>query len=202
MSFLRLAENIYLNLAVVASITWFGEGPELSATVKYLGSSSTDQNGQAIGVETFKGEAAQALRKHLEKDTQPSRGHNPQPGFSGLLAPTSAGEESSESIGSRDSFSFNDGQKKSWYLVKDASGQQYFLAMVNAKGSCSMRSFDFEYGRFLKKEYRSGNFRQQYAAILNGAMELHVRRQPNLERDCRESLPSEVLANLKSQVLA
>ena len=40
-------------------------------------------------------------------------------------------------------------QKKAWFYVKGSDGRAYILAMVNAKGSCSMRAFDASDGKFL-----------------------------------------------------
>jgi hypothetical protein len=102
---------------------------------------------------------------------------------------------------------------KGWYYYKaknpfsefaeDSAGfpdRRYFLAFVNAKGSCSMRTFDFDTGRFLSKKYEAGNYQEMFVETIRDATELTVNSQPNLERDCRERLPERVLAYLKKQV--
>jgi hypothetical protein len=199
MNFVKLGDNIYLNLDAVASITWSGEGPNLCATVKYLVASSSDPNGQQAGTQVLMAEAALALRQYLDGG-QALRGTSPKQIEPNSPAPFSKGQELAESHESVDTFSFNDGQKKSWYFVTDANGQRYFLAMVNAKGSCSMRSFDAESGRFLKKVYGAGDFQQHFGAYLKNAKEVSVSRQPNLERDCRQKLPPDLLEYLKRQI--
>ena len=199
MSFVKLGDAVYLNISAVASIIWSGEGADLCATVNFLVASSGDQNGQQLGTQTFKAEAALALRKHLDGGAYSAPQENPAQVNVG--SPASAKDK--EPVKSHDSlyaFSFNEEQKKSWYFVKDPNGQKYFLAMVNAKGSCSMRSFEAETGRFLTKAYGTGDFRQHFSPYLKAATELIVRRQPNLERDCRERLPAEVLDTLKRQI--
>jgi hypothetical protein len=199
MSFVKVGDNVYLNLDAVASITWSGEGPDLCATVSYLVASPADQNGQQLRTQMFEAEAAQALRRHLDHDGLTSRPERPKQ--ADARTPAAEAREPNESYDDRlDAFSFNDGQKKKWYFVKDGNGQGYFLAMVNAKGSCSMRSFDAESGRFLKKVYGAGDFQQRFAAYLKNAREINVRRQPNLERDCRQELPPDLLENLKHQI--
>ena len=199
MSFVKLGDNVYLNLDAVASITWLGEGPDLCATVNYLVASPADQNGQQLRTQVFEAEAAQALRRHLDGGGVASRPEGPKQADASAPGATEA-REPNESSDRLDAFSFGDGQKKKWYFVKDGNGQGYFLAMVNAKGSCSMRSFDAESGRFLKKVYGDGDFQQRFAAYLKNARQISVPRQPNLERDCRQELPPDLLENLKHQI--
>jgi len=91
------------------------------------------------------------------------------------------------------------GRNKAWFHRQDESGRQYILAFVNAKGSCSLRTFD-ENGIFLGKQYRSGNYHDQFADLITGAVELTVSSQPNLERDCKERLPAPVLSYLRKQI--
>jgi hypothetical protein len=90
---------------------------------------------------------------------------------------------------------------KGWFLI-DAKrdGKKYFAATVNAKGSCSLRTFDAETGRFLNKRYSSGNYQDAFREILSGARRLSVQPQPSLERDCRLELPFDVLQQLKRQL--
>jgi hypothetical protein len=93
------------------------------------------------------------------------------------------------------------GRNKAWFHRRDGNGRQYFLAFVNAKGSCSVRTFDAEKGTFLAKHYRSGSYQEQFTSLIEGATELTVKSQPNLERDCKERLPDWVLAHLRHEAL-
>lgn len=54
--------------------------------------------------------------------------------------------------------------------------------------------FDAEKGLFLGKEYFSGNYQDQFADLIRGAVAVTVQFQPNLERDCKERLPERLLA--------
>ena len=92
------------------------------------------------------------------------------------------------------------GRNKAWFHRKDENGREYFLAFVNAKGSCSIRTFDSEKGIFLGKHSQPGNYQEQYADLIAGAMEVTVSSQPNLERDCKERLPDHLLAYLRKQI--
>lgn len=92
------------------------------------------------------------------------------------------------------------GRNKAWFYKKDERSREYFLAFVNAKGSCSVRSFDARTGIFLGKHYRSGSYQTQFADLINDATELTIDSQPNLERDCKERLPVHILQQLRDQV--
>jgi hypothetical protein len=89
--------------------------------------------------------------------------------------------------------------EKGWYYWEGKNGRGYFLAFVNAKGSCSMRRFEADGGAFLGKEYKSGDFQDTFADYLKSAVPLYVSRQPNLERDCKNRLPSFILSELRQQ---
>jgi hypothetical protein len=91
-------------------------------------------------------------------------------------------------------------RRKPWYFIKGADGRGYFVAFVNARGSCSMRKWEAETGRYVSKVYRSGKYQDNFQEVIRGATELHVGQQPNLERDCRIRLPEAVLAELKTQL--
>jgi hypothetical protein len=93
-------------------------------------------------------------------------------------------------------------RKKAWYYHRGADGRSYFLAFVNAKGSCSMRTFDAETGRFLGKKYPQGggDYQDKFASLIQSAKEVSVASQPNLERDCKDKLPQSLLQELKSQM--
>jgi len=91
--------------------------------------------------------------------------------------------------------------EKGWFHWVDSDGQSYFLAFVNAKGSCSVRQFDASSGEaFPKPENRRGDFRDSFSEYLKQATPLHLDQQPNLDRDCKVRLPSPVLAQLQKQV--
>ncbi len=89
--------------------------------------------------------------------------------------------------------------EKGWYFWEGRNGCGYFLAFVNAKGSCSMRRFEADGGTFLGKEYKSGDFQDSFSDYLKSAVPLYVSRQPNLERDCKNRLPSFILSELRQQ---
>ncbi len=112
-----------------------------------------------------------------------------------VLGGASEGEEQDEERLASD-LTF-DSRKKGWFVITENS-HQYILAAVNAKGSCSLRTFDGGTGVFLGKQYKSGNFREQFPQLRN-ARELSVLHQPNLERDCRERLPQGLLKYLQEQ---
>jgi hypothetical protein len=90
--------------------------------------------------------------------------------------------------------------EKGWHYWVDPNGRPLFLAFVNAKGSCSVRFFDAESGRFLGKQYKSGDFEEAFRAYLVSGPSLHLSRQPNLEKECKKRLPDPVLAELRRQV--
>ena len=90
--------------------------------------------------------------------------------------------------------------EKGWYYLDAGNGGGCFAAFVNARGSCSMRLFDARDGAFRKKTYKAGNFQESFSHELTSAVRLHVSRQPNLERDCREGLPAALLAELRAQI--
>jgi len=90
--------------------------------------------------------------------------------------------------------------EKGWHFWKANNVREYFLAFVNAKGSCSIRVFEAKDGVFQKKEYKSGDFQDAFSEYVKPSAALFVTRQPNLERDCRNRLPSAILAELKQQV--
>lgn len=90
--------------------------------------------------------------------------------------------------------------ERGWYFRRGREGREYFFACVNAKGSCSLRRFDSATGRFLGREYKSGDYQESFSEYVNGAVHLRLSRQPNLEKDCRSRLPATVLAELRRQV--
>ena len=91
--------------------------------------------------------------------------------------------------------------QKAWFYLKQEHGS-FFLAFVNAKGSCSMRTFGAGDGRATPKEYGSGDYQVHFREIVLVSKKLHSRRQPNLERACKDRLPSDILAELRAQIPA
>jgi hypothetical protein len=153
--------------------------------------------------ETLTGEAARDLRSHLVDEPTPpvaEAAPNEEP-ISGAAAPAAAGARilrlgnvviTADALGR--------GQKKAWFLRCDEEERPYILAFVNAKGSCSVRTFDAQTGVFLGKHYHAGDYQDAFAHLLEGARKLTVSMQPNLERDCRERLPDDVLEQLRRQI--
>lgn len=90
--------------------------------------------------------------------------------------------------------------EKAWCFWRGKDNRSYFLAFVNAKGSCSMRRFEANAGTFLGREYKSGEYQENFEEYLRSGRILSVSRQPNLERDCKHRLPDHVMSELKRQV--
>lgn len=90
--------------------------------------------------------------------------------------------------------------QKGWFYWISSEGRPYFLAFVNAKGSCSMRCFEAENGAFVRKDYMVGDYQESFSDYVRRATQVFVSRQPNLERDCKFQLPSSTLLELKRQV--
>jgi hypothetical protein len=91
--------------------------------------------------------------------------------------------------------------ERQWYYTEDGE-HSYFLAMVNAKGNSSMRTFDAGDGRFLGKRYKQGRYQDGFKDHIQNSRGLHLSRRPSLERECRERLPEDVLTELQSQIPA
>lgn len=91
--------------------------------------------------------------------------------------------------------------ERAWYYVSQKNGRGQFLALANAKGSCSLRRFDAQDGKAIPKgSNRSGDYRDRFSAEIKGATPLTVAKQPNLERKCKERLPMLTLQELQRQV--
>jgi hypothetical protein len=91
-------------------------------------------------------------------------------------------------------------KKKAWFFSQSGD-RPVFLAFINAKGSCSLRSYDYETGIFVGKQYHAGDYQEGFPELLEKSRELAVEAQPNLERDCKVRLPDRVLSYLKKQVV-
>ncbi len=90
--------------------------------------------------------------------------------------------------------------ERAWYYCNQAGRNPTFLAFVNAKGSCSMRVFAANDGSFMGKQYAGGDFQEAFRDFILASNSLSVSRQPSLEKECKERLPSTVLAELRRQL--
>ena len=188
-------ENRILNLDLVASVSILeGVGEDGWETVVRL--VAPNSAGGTVE-ERFTGRTARVLSEYLSDESRcevvgPSVLDEPE---TPVLRDTSR----SQPFRAAPPLGIGSG-KKAWFYYEDRGKQGYFLAMVNAKGSCSMRKFDAQTGRFLGKQYRSGNYQDQFAPFVAEAKEVWVRSQPNLERDCSPQLPEGILAELRAQL--
>ena len=191
-----------IDLDKIASIKFSWSDDNITAELKYPCSGPSTAG---LVTETIVGEVAQKLYKRI-------------PIESDLNAPLTVYVTESGKLEERPMDPMDLEQKlafqpefvrtKAWYYYKQQletfSGpierRPFFIAFVNSKGSCSMRTFHAGTGRFIAKTYRAGNYQQEFAAIIGDAHELSINSQPNLERDCKERLPKPVLAYLKKQV--
>ena len=188
MNLFRLDDRTAVNLDAIQFVRFSGNGDELSATVNFL----------AVPAETFEGEAARNLLELI--GATPAQSAEPETN-SETETPDDNPESYFENLGGSP-FVMRHGRSKAWYHHRAADGRGYFLAFVNAKGSCSMRTFDAETGQFLAKNYPEGggDYQDKFATLIENATQVRVNSQPNLERDCREQLPRSVLDYLKKQV--
>jgi antitoxin component of MazEF toxin-antitoxin module len=93
--------------------------------------------------------------------------------------------------------------ERAWYYLPQQDGNGQFLALANAKGSCSLRRFDAQNGTAIPKvKNRPGDYRDSFSTEIQGAIPLVVSKQPNLEHDCKERLPITTLEELQEQVQA
>ncbi len=90
--------------------------------------------------------------------------------------------------------------ERAWYYSPSSVGKPAFLAFVNAKGNCSMRVFDAEEGSFLGRRYAGGDYREAFREYILKSTAVTVTRQPSLENECKQQLPSGVLTQLKRQL--
>ena len=134
----RIDQQTALNLDAIASIRFAGDADEFSATVNFLSVPVTDTQGASFVSETFGGEAARNLLNLLGAAPKQSTGpEDDRPSYDDQPIPSP--------------FVIGVGRKKAWYYHRGADGRCYFLAFVNAKGSCSMRTFDARPADFLAR---------------------------------------------------
>jgi len=135
----RLDKDTAINLDTIASIKFSGkssvDSANLEATVRFL---CCTPSASSFVTETFSGEAANKLYD-LTSDPDDSLTLDDE----GLEEPYA------------DPFQPGFTSTKGWYYYKDEldfldekTERRYFLAFVNAKGSCSIRTFDADTGRF------------------------------------------------------
>jgi hypothetical protein len=180
MRLIRIDNETVLNLGAVATIKFLGGTNGRTATVNFL---STTQGADNFISETFSGEAAENLYRTF---------------------PSQAAELSESQLDSGETipdFRADFARTKAWYFLKGTDRRRYFIAFINAKGACSMRTFDADTGRFLSKKYHPGNYQQHFTDIVRNAVELTVNPQPNLERDCKVQLPESAFSQMKKQVI-
>ena len=202
--FIRLGKGKALNLSHITSIDFsYDADDNISAVLRYR--CSTADGG--FVTEKIDGEAAGILSKAFPEERDPNAPLT--------IYQTDSGELQERPMDPTDqelevAFQPEFARTKSWYhyrqklenFLEDGpiEERRFFVAFVNAKGSCSMRTFDADNGRFIAKTYRAGKYQQEFAAIIRDANELSVDSQPNLERDCKERLPESVLVYLKKQL--
>ena len=91
--------------------------------------------------------------------------------------------------------------ERAWYYLPQEGGHGQFLALVNAKGSCSLRRFNAKDGTAIPKgSNRPCDYRDSFSAEIEGATPLSVAKQPDLEHDCKDALPSDILKELQKQI--
>jgi antitoxin component of MazEF toxin-antitoxin module len=91
--------------------------------------------------------------------------------------------------------------ERAWFHLPSTDGAGQFLAVANAKGSCSLRRFDAQTGTaFTKGPNRPGDYRDSFQKELRHAMPLTMSRQPNLANDCKDRLPPQILEELQQQI--
>lgn len=179
MTSLRWVEDeTLLNENAIAWISFSRDEGELRATVHFL--VSHPQHGELI-TEVFTGAAAERLRRLSRKPE------------------TSAAEPAEGGDSPANVLDLKPLRKKKGWFFSRSGNRPAILAFVNAKGSCSVRSYDVQTGIFLGKTYRAGDYQNSFSDLVSGAVELTIDSQPNLERDCKERLPDRVLSYLKNQ---
>jgi hypothetical protein len=182
-------DSLFLDLASLNLVRFEGNGRNEKAHLTF-------KNG---GSETVQGESARNLRQSL---TVLGTSYNSTPSTTEHTNETDAIPQSSPSRPLHIDFTTTplQGRKKAWFYGRDKDGRGLILAFVNAKGSCSVRPFDGETGIALGKRRESGSYQERFSDMIEGASELTVDSQPNLEEDCKQRLPERLLAYLRKQI--
>src|SRR2546427_12737506 len=97
------------------------------------------------GSEVLSGEAARNLYLYLRRGDEPAAGA--ESGSPTGLSPDSTDTEATEQTSPTTFVIEGDdapvlGRNKAWFFQKDDKGRGFFLAFINAKGSCSVRTFN------------------------------------------------------------
>lgn len=193
--FFQADDNVFLDLTALNLVRFDGKGQDATVYLKF-------KNG---GSETKNSEAATNLHQHL-MGVRNSGADAPiesvqQAGIDGDIErqdpPSKSIRLNPVVVSSGTTFL---GRNKAWFYGKDKNGRSLILAFVNAKGSCSVRPFDSETSMALGKRYASGPYQERFADLIEGAIELTVEFQPNLERDCKQRLPEELFADLRDKI--
>jgi hypothetical protein len=181
--------NLFLNLAMLNLVRFEVTGKNMTAHLKF-------QDGES---ETVQGESARNLQRRLTElaNTEESA---PSPAERADRGEVSSGNATLLPVHIDITTAPLLGRNKAWFCGKDKNGRSLILAFVNAKGSSSVRPFDGETGIALGKRYAAGPYQECFADLLEGATELTVEAQPNLERDCKQRLPERLLAYLKKEI--
>jgi hypothetical protein len=193
--FFQADANVFLDLTALTLVRFESTGQDATVHLKF-------KDG---GSETIHGEAAINLHLHLtgvrDSGTDAPSESVQQLGIGGEVE---SGEPPSKTIHLKNVVISSDtmflGRNKAWFFGKDKNGRGLILAFVNAKGSCSVRPFDGETSMALGKRYASGHYQEHFADLIEGATELTVDSQPNLERDCKQRLPERLFAHLREQI--
>jgi hypothetical protein len=178
----RADDNLFLDLAALNVVRFDGNGKNSTAHLKF-------KDG---GSETVQGNSALSLQQRLAELAKTDVSTPPLPGHSAEhdASPAHIDITTAPLLG----------RNKAWFYGKDKNGRGIILAFVNAKGSCSVRPFEGETGIALGKRYGTGPYQEHFADLLEGATELTVESQPNLERDCKQRLPERLLAYLRREI--
>ena len=93
-------------------------------------------------------------------------------------------------------------ESKAWYYWRNPDDKKwYILAFVNAQRSCSLRRWEAKKGDFLDKQYQGDDWQDVFIEYLHAtSFRLHLSHQPNLEKDCKPTLPIWVLSEIRDQV--
>ncbi len=89
-----------------------------------------------------------------------------------------------------------------WVYLDELGENGAFAVFANARNASSMRTFDAQTGRALDKPVvqKGQSYKQAFSEYISRGRHLWVDNQPNLEQDCKEELPAEILDELRRQI--
>jgi len=92
--------------------------------------------------------------------------------------------------------------ERAWVYLEELGENGVFAAFVNAKGSSSMRTFDAATGKALGAPvvHKGQAYKQAFSEYISKGRHLWLDNQPNLEHDCKEELPADILDELQRQI--